>query len=263
MRFQLLLFLLLFYVEVSSQILNVDREASNDTVFKKWISVADISFSSDKVKKNLLDVSSKIETNRFFKNNYLLVGSASNDITLNGNDVIQNEGNIQLKYRDNDKHNWSNESYVQYQWNGALGMEYRNVIGSNVRKKLFDKSKIDLYSGLGVFFENEQWNFSGTENYDPILNAGVLKRQLLRLNNYWKMAYKINDNLDVAAISYFQFPLNEDFDNLRWFLDLNANIKITKNAGFVIHWDHTYDDYRLVPISNFYYSLNFGIQLKF
>ena len=39
-------------------------------------------------------------------------------------------------------------------------------------------------------------------------------------------------------------------------------IKMSKNLSFIIHYDHTIDNYRLVPVANFYYSLNFGIQLK-
>ena len=68
--------------------------------------------------------------------------------------------------------------------------------------------------------------------------------------------------MDISAVSYFQLPLTAEILNLRWYVDLNTNIKMTKNASFVIHYDHTYDDYRLVPISKYYYSLNFGIQLK-
>ena len=49
---------------------------------------------------------------------------------------------------------------------------------------------------------------------------------------------------------------------LRWFFDFNTNIKMTNNFNFVIHYDGTYDNYRLVPIAKYYYSLNFGIQLK-
>ena len=49
-------------------------------------------------------------------------------------------------------------------WNDALGMEYRKVLGSNARKKIFDREHIDLYTGLGVFFEAERWNWSAVEN---------------------------------------------------------------------------------------------------
>jgi hypothetical protein len=234
----------------------------SDTLIKKISGNVDISFTSDKVKNNVLDGSSKIELFRFFKNNYFIVASLINDFTLNGKDVLQNEGFIQVRLRDNDSREWSVESYIQNQWNGALGMKYRNVVGSNLRKRFFEKKKFDLYSGLGTFYEIEEWNWDGVENLNNYENTPNLKRTLLRLNNYWKVAYKFNDNVDISAISYFQLPMNRDFLNLRWFMDINTYIKMSKNLSFVIHYDHTIDNYRLVPISNFYYSLNFGIQLK-
>lgn len=253
---------LLFSISNFSQILDIDRVTATDSTYKKWVNVVNFSLSSDKLKKNLLDVSSKIEINRFFQNDYVLVGSFINDVTLNGNEVLQNEGYAQLKYRDNDKHEWSNETFVQYQWNGALGMEYRKVLGSNIRNKIIEKKQIDLYTGLGIFYEAEQWNWSAVENIDLIVHPNTLNRSLFRLNHYWKCAYKINENMDISAVSYFQLPLTAEILNLRWYVDINTNIKMTKNASFVIHYDHTYDDYRLVPISKYYYSLNFGIQLK-
>ena len=169
---------LLLSISSFSQILDIDRVTAADSTYKKWVNVVNFSLSSDKLKKNLLDVSSKIEINRFFHNDYVLVGSFINDVTLNGNEVLQNEGYAQLKYRDNDKHEWSNETFVQYQWNGALGMKYRKVLGSNIRNKIIEKKQIDLYTGLGIFYEAEQWNWSWVENVDLIARPNTLNRSL-------------------------------------------------------------------------------------
>ena len=67
----------------------------------------------------------------------------------------------------------------------------------------------------------------------------------------------------MTFLTYIQLPVNQSYYNVRWFLESNANFQINKKINFVIHWDHTLDNYRVVPISNFYYSLNFGIQLNF
>ena len=255
-------FFLFFSALLEAQILNVDRITQTDSITSKWAGFTDVSFSSDKLKNNVLDGSTKFELNHFFENNYFIVVAISNDITLNGKEVIQNEGFIQIRYRDMDSREWSAEAFVQYQWNGALGMEYREVLGSNIRKRFFEKKKVDLYAGLGVFYELEQWNWSGVDGTQPLISNPKPDRQLLRLNNYWKAAYKINENMDISAITYFQFPMNNDFLNPRWFIDINTYIKMTKNLSFIIHYDHTIDHYRLVPVSNYYYSFNFGIQLK-
>jgi len=257
-----LLVLYLFPANINSQILNVDREGVENEIKKNWISSADLSLSSDKNKLNLLDIASKIEIANFLKNNYMFVGMVNYNLTMNGNEVIQNEGYIQIRFRDNDKRKISNESFLQYQWNGTLGMEHRKLIGSNIRFKIIENSDLDLYTGTGVFYEMEQWNFGGVNDIDTSLFPGTVSRNVFRLNHYWKGAYKINDNIDISGVSYFQLPINSDMANLRWFFDFNTNIKMTKNLSFVIHYDGTYDNYRLVPIANYYYSLNFGIQLK-
>jgi hypothetical protein len=252
----------LFPAVLYSQVLNIDREGVENEQKKKWVFFTDLSFSSDKNKDNLLDVSSKIEIANFLKNNYVFVGVLNYDMTMNGTQMLQNEGYMQVKFRDNDKQKISNESYIQYQWNGALGMEYRKLLGSNIRIKILEKTDFDLYTGTGIFYELEQWNFGGVKDIDISLFPNSINRNLFRLNHYWKGAYKINENIDISGVSYFQLPINSDATNLRWFIDLNTNIKMTKNSSFVIHYDHTYDNYRVVPISKYYYSLNLGIQLK-
>ena len=152
-KYLLLLHIFVFYLlssNIYSQVLNIDREGVENEIKKKWISSADLSLSSDKNKLNLLDIASKIEIANFLKNNYMFIGMLNYNITMNGNEVIQNEGYAQIRFRDNDKRKISNESFLQYQWNGTLGMEYRKLIGSNVRFKILEKSDIDLYTGTGV-----------------------------------------------------------------------------------------------------------------
>lgn len=242
---------LLLCNSINAQILNIDREVGADTSVKSWSASITSSFSSDKLKGNLIDFSNRTEFDKRLKNNYLIVGQLNTDLTFLEKDAIQNEGYFQLRFRDFDKRKLSLESYLQYQWNGSLGLAFRKVIGSNARAQLLEKDKLDLYSGVGVFFEAEKWG------YEHI----ITNRNLFRLNQYFKFASKINEKLDISTTSYLQFPLNKDFTNTRWFLEVNANLNISKKVNFVTHWDHTLDSYRVVPISNFYYTLNFGIQV--
>jgi hypothetical protein len=248
---------------IFGQVLNIDRENEIDSLHKKRETYINLSFNTDKLKKELIDLSVKAESDFFFKKNYVLIALYSNDITLNGSDFIQNQGYFHLRYRDHEKRNYSSESFIQYQWNGALGMKYRQLIGNNLRCKILEKTNFDFYSGIGLFYENEQWNLNGTNNSTDPNKTKLFEREIFRINTYFKTAYKINDNLDISAITYFQLPFNSSVLNVRWFFDLNTTLKIGKNSNCIIHWDNTYDNYRLVPISNFYYSLSIGLQFKF
>ena len=143
---------LLLCNSINAQILNIDREVGADTSVKSWSASITSSFSSDKLKGNLIDFSNRTEFDKRLKNNYLIVGQLNTDLTFLEKDAIQNEGYFQLRFRDFDKRKLSLESYLQYQWNGSLGLAFRKVIGSNARAQLLEKDKLDLYSGVGVFF---------------------------------------------------------------------------------------------------------------
>ena len=245
--FTIFIILILEFSTLNGQILIIDREVVMDTTKKTIKGGLLTSFNSDKLKGNLIDISNRTEIDKYLKNNYVLISQFVNDLTILKKQILQNEGHFQLRLRDNDKRKYSIESYIQHQWNSTLGMEYRYVIGSNLRIMVFDSENNDLYFGLGLFHESEKWNFSAVE----IRQSQPIKRDLYRLNNYF------------TFLTYIQLPVNQSYYNVRWFLESNANFQINKKINFVIHWDHTLDNYRVVPISNFYYSLNFGIQLNF
>jgi hypothetical protein len=69
---------------ITAQILNIDREIEIDSVHKKRETYINLSFNTDKLKKELIDLSVKLESDLFFKNNYVLIALYSNDVTLNG-----------------------------------------------------------------------------------------------------------------------------------------------------------------------------------
>ena len=148
---------------IGAQILNIDREVGADTAIKSWSASITSSFSSDKLKGNLIDFSNRTEFDKRLKNNYVIIGQLNTDLTFLEKDIIQNEGYFQLRYRDFDKRKLSLESYLQYQWNGSLGMAYRKVIGSNARVL---NCKLVRFNprGLKTFIS---WHGRGNYNIDP------------------------------------------------------------------------------------------------
>ena len=189
---------------------------------------------------------------------------AKADVTVNGKQSLQNDGYVHLRFKDNDTRKISLEEYIQYQWNGAWGMEYRFLGGANTRFKLFHKQAFNFYAGLGVFHESEKWNWSGVKDPQLIpVNPPKVTRQAWRLNNYWKVAGKLSPMVDVAAVTFLQFPFSGNFLRPRWYLDVNAFIKTGKHFSIVLHWDHILDDQPAVPISNYFYSFSTGFQVNF
>ena len=247
-----------------AQILNIDREVvSDDSILHKMAFIGSLSISSDKQKNNVLDLSSNIEIDRFFKNNYVLLGIMRNDAVFSGKTAIQNEGQFHLRFRDMDKRKISAEEFVQYQWNGAWGMDYRILGGINLRMKFLEKRKADLYAALGVFHEWEKWNWNGVKDEYLPVNPKNRFSNKFRLNNYLKYSVKLSDIVDVSTITYVQFPLAGKFFQPRWYVDANLYLAASKHINFVVHWDHISDRARVVPIDDFYYGFSTGIQMNF
>ena len=257
--------LLTFFISPSvlhAQVLNLDREVTADSLKKKYSFAGTFFLSSDKQKNNLIDVSGNLEFNRIFNNRYVLISLFRSDAVFNGDQMIQNEGMCHLRYRDNDHRKLSMEFYAQYQWNGAWGMIFRNLYGSNLRIKIFEKEHGDLYGGIGGFYELERWNWKGVKTELIPLQEEDITRKMWRMNTYLKTSAKISKNMDVSATSYIQFPLNEQFFQPRWYMETNLFFSASNNLSFVLHWDHIRDLNRVVPIDNFFYTFSMGIQLN-
>ena len=246
----------------TAQVLNIDRETNTDSIQKKWEIVSGITFSADKQKKNIVDLNSNFELVRNLNNNYSILGLARNDAVISGNSILQNEGMIHLRYQDVNKRKLSIETFAQFQWNGAWGMEYRYLGGLNLRLKWINNDKLNFYSGLGVFHEWEKWNWSGVEERLVPINPLNQFRSLNRLNNYSKFSAKLSSLIDFTIINYLQFPINKSFGNPRWYVETNTYFIANKHLNFVIHWEHIFDKNTLVPIDDFYYSYSTGLQYK-
>lgn len=245
-----------------AQVLNVDRENGQDSTKKQFLASFAGSFSSDKQKNKFVEFSNSTELDYILKNHYFFVLLNQTDIAFNGKNAIENNGFIQLRFRDNDTRFIAPDAYAQFQWNGIWGLESRSLAGLNARINCLEKKKSDLYFSIGAFYEMERWNPQLSSYAFKTDNLSFVYREMLRLNTVTKFAFKIGKKIDFAGISYIQFPLNNNFLKPRWVFDSNLYFEFSKNLNFLIHYDFNYDDYRPLPIDPFYYSLNFGVQFK-
>jgi hypothetical protein len=261
---KLILASLFVVVSISSncQVLNIDREIENDTIFRRVRASFNLNFSNDKQKKNLIDFSNTSELDLFMKNKYMFIFLTQTELSLNGLTPLENIGFFQLRFRDNDSRKIAPDIFTQYQWNGVQGMEHRAILGCNARARWLEKKVSDLYTGLGIFYEYEKWNpflSSFAFNQDSL---NIAFRKMFRLNATVKFALKITDNIDFAGTTFVQFPLNNHFQTPRWFFDSNVYFNVNKHLGFTIHYDHNFDTYRPLPIDTYYYTISTGINIK-
>lgn len=261
----LLSFILTFPVIHFSQILNVDRENGQDTIKKKLAFSSVISFSIDKQKNNLLETSNNSELDVFTKKDRIWILLAHTDASFNGTKTLENNGYFQTRFRDNDTRKVAADFFLQYQWNGILGLQNRGLGGVNARFRLFEKKANDMYLSTGLFYEVEKWNPELSSFGFDKTDLEVVHRQIPRLNIAFKTAHQFKKGIDISASSFVQFPMNQNFTNFlnpRWFFDVNLFFKINKHLHFNIHYNHNLDNYRPFPIDDYYYSLIFGLQLQ-
>jgi hypothetical protein len=262
------IFVLLFCVltfNLNSQVLSVDRENGQDSVPRKYIFTWTCGLSMDKQKRNLIEIQSTEELDIFLKKNRLLILLGNTEIQTNGTTILENNGHFMFRLRDNDTKRVAPDFYAQYQWNGVLGMQNRSLAGINARFKFWEKKQSDLYISSGAFFEYEIWSPSlSSFNFDStVVNVN---RKIIRWNNAVKMALKISDNIDFATNNFVQFPMNDNFKHFlkpRWAMNTSIFFKINKHINFCCNYEHNMDFYRALPIDNYYYSLNFKIQVNY
>lgn len=257
--------LLLFFIisnHLHSQILTIDRENGQDSIFKKVKASLQFNFSNDKQQKNIIDFNNKLEIDFFDKKNHVLIFLTQSDFAFNGSSTLERNGTIQLRLRDNDTRTIYPELVTQYQWNGVLGLEYRSVNGVNIRINCLEKKVSDLYLSIGTFYENERWN-PRISNFTFSKDIVTVNRSFFRLNTVAKFAFKIAKGIDFSGVSYLQFPLNSYFNKPRWYFDSNLNFEVNKHLNFLIQYEHNYDSYRALPIDNYYYNLSIGMQVKY
>ena len=260
--FFLLLFILFFQTVTFSQILTIDRENGQDSIQKKIKASTTFHFSIDKQKNTIIDCFNKTEVDYFTNNQQVLIFLAQSDFAFNGSNSLEKNGDLQLRYRDNDTRIIAPEYYIQYQWNGIFGMEHRTVEGINIRLNCLEKKASDLYVSIGAFYENEKWNpFSSSMNFTQS-DLSIVNRSLFRLNSVAKFAFKITKGIDFSGVSYLQFPLNNHFMKPRWYFGSNLNFEVNKHLNFVVEYEHTLDYYRPLPIDHYYYSVSLGLVLK-
>ena len=260
--------LFVFFVQWTNiaQVLNIDRELERDSVQKKRSAVLDFSFSSDKQKRNIIEFTQQSEVAMKLQKNRILIFLSHTDMVINGAAVLENNGYLQTRLRDNDGKRVAADYFLQYQWNGVVGLQNRALAGINARFRFWDHKSDDLYSSLGIFYEYENWN-PNLANY-AFENLGLqpLNRQLFRTNFSLKTAIQISDQIDISAISYLQFPINAGSTNIlnpRWFFDSQIHFQLRQHLDFHIKYNHNLDYFRPLPIDSFFYSLTLGLRIHY
>ena len=249
-------FLLFSFLVISTtteaQILNTDRTKSLDSSENVLSKVA-VSIATDQQKKFLLDFYYSGDFTFLNKKNSTTFYSKIDKVT-NGGQSIQNLGTFQLKNNKEISSSLHLETFLQYQWDGSLGMEYRNLAGLNLIHYFKNTEWEDFFWGGGIFIENEKWNWSAVNDESLINNkAVIITHPKLNLTAKYSV---------VNPSSHFEFILRI-FNQTGTYQDKMSNrtsvfnqfqLPITKKLSTSFNLDFLYDTNPIVPIDHFHYN---------
>ena len=251
----------LIFLPVQSQILNIDK--TDTSVYSRHSKInllINSGLEIDKQKATLYDASNTMETMwQEYKELFILAGSYR--LTYNGPDDILNAGYIHLRYRHGYKNKFQPEPFVQYQWDSERGISHRFLSGMNLRYNLLKGNSFDLNAGLGLMYENEEWNYVAVDSSKIPPGARPIITRFAKINSYLRFDWKTSKNSSITFSSFLQTRPAKFWPRVA--PQIQWDIKAGKHIGFSVGFSGLYDTHPIVPIERFYYSLTNSLQLSF
>jgi hypothetical protein len=237
---------------ITAQILNTDKTKSLDSADNVQSKVS-VSIATDQQKKFLLDFFYTGDFTFLKKNNATTFYSKVDKVT-NGGQSIQNLGTFQLKNNRILTNKLHLETFVQTQWDGAIGMEYRNLAGLNLIHYFKNTQTEDFFWGAGIFLENEKWNWSAVN--DPTLTNTtpiIVTHPKLNLTAKYSVLNPIN-NFEFILRIFNQSGFYQNKFSNRTSVFNQIQLPISKKLSTSFNIDFLYDTAPIVPIDHFHYN---------
>lgn len=248
--------------ETVGQILNIDRKSPDSIPSKRTTIVASLRASVDRQNRDLIHTSTAVDCAYLLRDSLVSVLKFSTNLTTNGSDIIQNSGFVHLRVRDDDHRKYFPEVFLQWQWDGILGMQRRILAGSNLRCMVHKSSKFDVFVGLGAMYETELWTYDAVSSIEDPDDYPDVTTSKVRINQYVKTAFPITKRLDMVLANFIQSPVGNP-DKPRISTSVAVNYRLIHWLSLGLFYDGIYDFAPVVPIDNYYYSLSTRLNINF
>ena len=237
---------------ITAQILNTDKTKSLDSADNVQSKVS-VSIATDQQKKFLLDFFYTGDFTFLKKNNATTFYSKVDKVT-NGGQSIQNLGTFQLKNNKVLNEKLHLETFLQYQWDALLGMEYRNLAGMNLIHYFKNTEWEDFFWGGGIFVENENWNWSAVNDESQINNKNsIVTHPKLNLTAKYSVVNPSNHFEFIFRIFNQTGSYHDKMSN-RTSVFNQVQLPISKKLSTSFNLDFLYDTAPIVPIDQFHYN---------
>ncbi len=183
---------------------------------------------------------------------FLLLGRNS-FLRVEGENVL-NDGFIHLRSVLYSRNVIAPEFFLQAQYNLDWGLKRRGLAGAALRIRFAQSENFSAFASTGLMFENELW-----EDDEGALRE---ERNLLKSTTSVNLRGRIAENLDLAAISYYQ-ARPDRMHKPRFTSDWQLRFRISENLRFVFQFVSTYDSDPPFRSSDFIYKINNMLEVRF
>lgn len=244
--------LILCSVWGQAQVLNTDKTFALDSS-KKIHSSISVSIATDQQKKSLVDLFYTGDFT-FVKHNNATTFYSKIDKVSNGGQSIQDVGNFQLKNNRVLNRMFFLETFIQHQWDGGLGLEYRDLLGMNMVHHFKNTQTEDFFCGVGVFMENEKWNWSAVNDETKIYRQAIIvNHPKLNITAKYSVLNPVNNFEFIFRIFNQSGMYQNQFSN-RTSAFNQIQLPISKKLSTSLNVDFIYDTAPIVPIDHFHYN---------
>jgi hypothetical protein len=243
--------LFVFVVDVSAQILNVERaRGAADSV--GWGGEIGLDFTIDKFDERVTEAES--ESALFYtsaNHNYILLSSLE-FVDVDGSSII-NSGYIHARSTFRSKKRLSPELFLQYQYNNNLGLTNRRLGGAGLRYRFLSIGRLTGTLSTGMMAENEEWE---PQEGDNIENTFLKSTSNLALRG------SLSENASLLLIGYYQARPDKFFEP-RATLESQLGVKLSKHITLAVSFVLTHDASPIIDIPKVTYELENGLIFTF
>jgi hypothetical protein len=234
---------------LNAQIINVETlRMKTDTL--GWAGVAELSFSIKKNVNEQLDLNNHIHVQYKFPRHIILFMNKVSFSRVDDAD-FSNETMQHLRYNYKYNKKFTQEIFIQNQYNAISKIEYRRIAGLGIRWKMSSSENYRLYLGNSIMYETEK-----TQETIPIHSSDC------RNSTYFSFTFKFSENAEWISTTYFQPKINQ-FVDYRLSHQSTLSLNLFKNLAFVTTFNYAFDAFPVEEIPKKEYELTNGLMYSF
>jgi len=163
------------------------------------------------------------------------------NLNRTGDSTFSENGYLHLRFVSHVKRPLAFESFTQIQYNKALQIKQRFLLGCGVRWHIVKGKKAKIYLGFAAMFDDEIYQQTPREQY-------------IRNSDYISLVLSLGKNLVFTSITYYQ-PVFRDMADYRLLTSNGLSFHAGKHINLGITYCLTYDSQPPAGVVSTVYSL--------